>query len=119
MIPDLKTKMVMSSSSKLLLIYSILILACVSVERRNVSNENKKKIIHEFEKHFEKIRDVELTKKVYERANDTINNWVKNRLQFWAGERLNYSYKIDTILCFNTEKSKMIGVILLKTLEKN
>src|SRR5579884_1851529 len=43
---------------------------------------------------------------------DTISNWSKNRLTL-AEALWRYDYKIDSVLCINNSKNKLVGSILI------
>ena len=50
---------------------------------------------------------------MYSCANDTLNNWKNNKLEtqesFWS-----FNYKLDSLLCFNKTKNRMVGCLLIQ-----
>ena len=48
---------------------------------------------------------------IYNNINDSINNWIKHKLGLYKYYK---SFKVDTILCINSAKNKLITGILLK-----
>lgn len=52
--------------------------------------------------------------KVYEQLIDTISNWYKYRITPWQQVKWDYSDKIDSMMCFNRTKDKMITAYLYR-----
>jgi hypothetical protein len=48
---------------------------------------------------------------VYGRANDSVTSWIAHSLQSYLYERDN-NWRIDSLLCFNTQKDKAIMALL-------
>lgn len=52
--------------------------------------------------------------KVHKNARDSINIWVNSNLGFYGGfKEYNRGYRLDPILCFDSEKNKLVGAILI------
>ncbi len=56
---------------------------------------------------------------IREMAVDTLNSWINRKIDFWQYEKIGYTVKIDSLICFNKERNKLITVLLAKTLNKN
>lgn len=56
---------------------------------------------------------------VYNIALDSINSWINNKIGSWQYEKIGYSIEIDSLLCFNKERDKLVTALLAKTLDKN
>jgi len=55
---------------------------------------------------------------VFQGLRDSVNDWKNNGLGYYIYLGKSINYQIDSLLCFNTEKTKFIGVLLKQQLLK-
>ncbi|MFN4957186.1 MAG: hypothetical protein ACK50M_07370 [Cyclobacteriaceae bacterium] len=53
---------------------------------------------------------------VYSSLNDSIRTWSQNRLGYYRYLGYSKHYEIDSLICFNNEKDKIIGALLMQQL---
>jgi hypothetical protein len=67
-----------------------------------------------YEKFSMEIVGKNVYEKVHKQATDSINIWVDSNLGFYGGfKEYNRGYWLDPILCFDSEKNKLVGAILI------
>ena len=88
-------------------IYICLVLFCSCNQEENIIYERTSRMI---------IGNNEYDK-VYKQINDSITNWIENKLTYFDVEELNKSIKIDKIVCYNISKNRFVTCLLAKTLK--
>ncbi|KOP36638.1 hypothetical protein DBB36_08540 [Flavobacterium sp. WLB] len=57
--------------------------------------------------------------KVYKQINDTVSNWIRNDIKYYAPFELSKTLIIDSLLCFNKDGTKLISAKLTRHDDKN
>jgi hypothetical protein len=101
--------------SLLLLVMSILLISCkkewTKEEIAQIEKERSEKAMKKRADYFSYSKKLMGEKEyfsIYKKANDTIANWVANKLEHF----LCTSYQVDSLLCFNRDKNRLRGAFL-------
>jgi hypothetical protein len=60
------------------------------------------------------ITDADEYYRVYNKARDSVNYWIKNNLSSYVGLKLN-TWQIDSLVCFNKDANKCIMALLMQS----
>lgn len=60
------------------------------------------------------IIDADEYYRVYNKARDSVNYWIKNNLSSYVGLKLN-TWQIDSLVCFNKDANKCIMTLLMQS----
>jgi hypothetical protein len=86
--------------NKIIILHICFLTACGESKNKPVS----------FEKISKQTIGVSQYKKIYKEASDSLLNWVNNDL--YKSKQYNYTYQIDSLLCFNNNKDRFISAKL-------
>ncbi len=100
-----------------LLSLSFLALSCSEFTRLDEKGLTKKREI--FMKTSMNIIGEQNYWSVYNQINDSINNWKKQKLEWYDEDSTKSQYQIDSLLCFNAQGDKMITTRMARGLEDN
>jgi hypothetical protein len=56
---------------------------------------------------------------IYNKMNDSVNSWINNKLRNYAYWNSIINFQVDSVLCINREKNKIITTILLPYVGEN
>lgn len=102
--------------------FIISLILLISCKDKQKSIDEHKELIelrnHMYEKSISIIGAREY-KLVYEQIGDSINMWKKNNLNLYRYFDTEVKYQVDSLLCFNYDKNKVITSILKQNVEEN
>jgi hypothetical protein len=78
----------------------------------------KKEVTQEkmYYQHSVKFFGYKAYNRVYNAINDSMGNWINNKLGYYQYFSVSIRYQIDSLLCFNIDKNKFVTAILQQQL---
>jgi hypothetical protein len=112
------------SRNALLLLIFVIIIGCVNNTKKKRDlicfniEEIEKIRNNSFQVSQQNLKEADYWK-VYSNMNDSIENWINNKLGNYKYWRSLINYRIDSIICFNNDNNKLITAILLPYVNEN